>query len=791
MFISMNWISDFVDLSGVDLKALIGRFTLSTAEVEDIYEFGQDISNVVVGKILSIENHPESKKLHLLKVDTGSEVVDCVCGAPNIFEGALVPFAKCGGSVKGMIMQPTKIAGYMSYGMCCSEKELGIIEDHSGVMILEGVEPGTDIKSFMKLDDVVFEVDNKSLTNRPDLWGHYGIAREIAALLKRPLKPLETVNLSDYDNLPKVDMQIETDLCFRYSCITVENVTKNVSPLNMKIRLTYCGQRPINLLADLTNYLMLELGQPMHAFDNAKVDAIRVKVFDEPVSFKTLDNTERMVEPGVMMICDKNEPAALAGIMGGLLSAIEEDTTKLLLESANFDGVSVRRSATKLGMRTEASARYEKTLDPELTVPAIGRFLKLLIDIDGGVKVTSALTDEYRKKYDTIAIEFDKAYVDKYTGIDISSAQIEETLTLLGFEVVRENDNFKIVVPSWRATKDVTIKADIIEEITRIYGYDNFEIKSTKSLLMPVRQDKAREDEYSIKKMLADRFAFSEVHSYIWYDNKLNKELGIEADSDVKIVNSLTAENEAIRNTIIPALICFADKNLDGAKEVKMFEIGRVVRGFKEDGLCNERKVLSLLYVSREKNENELLAKVKEVADAIASDIKNSEFGYCTENKPAYKFTHAKNSATMYIDGKEAGYISVLTPKVASKLDKKVAAAMLEIDLGVFAEAEYKSVDFKELSKFPGINIDLSLLTDDNETFGKVSEIAKSINCEYLENISFVEIFKDASIPSGKKSMTIRLQFVSYERTLQGEEVNGFVQDILKKLGENEITLRQ
>ena len=319
MYISMNWIGDFVDLSGLDLEALIHRFTLSTAEVEDIYHKGDDLRDVVAGKILSMENHPTSKKLHLLKVDAGDKIYDVVCGAPNAREGIVVPFVKEGGMVSGQEITCATIAGCESHGMCCSEKELGISDDHSGLMELPADTPiGVDMTELYAIRDTVFEVDNKSLTNRPDLWGHYGIAREFAALTGRELKPLETVSLEAYDNLPPIQIDVQDDLCFRYTGLKVRNIQKKVSPVDMRIRLYYCGSRGINLLADLTNYLMLEMGQPMHAFDCAKVDQIEVKRFDKPFSFTTLDGQERQVDENTLMICCKGEPVAIAGIMGGL-----------------------------------------------------------------------------------------------------------------------------------------------------------------------------------------------------------------------------------------------------------------------------------------------------------------------------------------------------------------------------------------------------------------------------------------------------------------------------------------
>ena len=330
MFISMNWISDFVDLSGLDKMDLIAKFSLSTAEVEnDIFHKGEDLSGVVVAEIKSVEEHPESKKLHLLKVDAGDgKLTDVVCGAPNVRVGMKTAFAKVGAQIGDITIAPRPLAGFDSFGMCCSEKEIGISDNNDGIMdILEDVANGTDIKDLYEIDDIIFEVDNKSLTNRPDLWGHYGIAREFATIAKRPLKELPTIDLSQYDNLEKIDLKIEDELCQRYSSIKVENVEKNVAPMNMRIRLYYCGMRGINLLTDLTNYLMLEMGQPMHAFDSRKVGKIRIKRFDKPFTFTTLDGVERNIDDNTLMICNDNTPVAIAGIMGGLDSEIVDDTT--------------------------------------------------------------------------------------------------------------------------------------------------------------------------------------------------------------------------------------------------------------------------------------------------------------------------------------------------------------------------------------------------------------------------------------------------------------------------------
>ena len=579
MLLSMNWISDFVDLTGLDKLELINKFSLSTAEVEnEIFFKGSDISGIVVAQIVSVSEHPESKKLHLLKVDMGApELVDVVCGAPNVRVGMKTAFAKLGAKIGEIEITPRKLAGYTSYGMCCSEKELGIGDSNEGIMdIAEDVALGTDLKELYDIEDIVFEVDNKSLTNRPDLWGHYGIAREFAALAGRQLRPLDVVDLEKYNNLPKIDMKIENDLCYRYSCINVNNINVHKSPMNMRIRLFYCGMRGINLLADLTNYLMLEMGQPMHAFDSRKVENIRIKTFDKAFSFTTLDGVEREIDENTLMICNGDTPVAIAGIMGGLDSEIVEDTSTLTLESATFDAVSVRKSASRLAHRTDASMRYEKSLDPEMTVTAIARFVKLLTDIDNGAKVVSSLTDEYAKKYDKVSLSFDKAFVDKYTGIEISSDTIVKTLVSLGFGVGVKDNSFTVDVPSWRATKDVTIKADIIEEITRIYGYDNFDVHTTAVPLYPVRMSQEKDDEERIKDILVKRFDLHELHSYVWAYYDEYKALGIEVESNVELINAANPNIRTIRNSIIPTQLCQVKYNTNYAPSFGVFEIGRI-----------------------------------------------------------------------------------------------------------------------------------------------------------------------------------------------------------------------
>ncbi len=786
MFLSMNWISDFVDFTGLDKVELIHRFSLSTAEVEnEIFFKGSDLSGIVVAEIKSVEEHPDSKKLHLLKVDAGDgQLTDVVCGAPNVRVGMKTAFAKVGAKIGEIEIAPRKLAGYTSNGMCCSEKEIGISDDNSGIMeITDDLANGTDLKNAYQIDDIIFEVDNKSLTNRPDLWGHYGIAREFAALAGRPLKPLDTVDLTKYNSLPQVDMKIEDPLCQRYSCLQVENINTTVSPVNMRIRLFYCGMRAINFLADLTNYLMLEMGQPMHAFDSRKVEKIRIKRFDTPFSFQTLDGVERNIDENTLMICNGDNPVAIAGIMGGLDSEIVDDTTTLTLESATFDAVSIRKSTVRLAHRTDASMRYEKCLDPEMTVPAIARFVKLMTDVDDGVQVVSSLTDEYAFKYDTVELDFDKSFVDRYTGINIDNDTIVNTLKSLGFTVSVENDSFSVIVPSWRATKDVTIKADIIEEITRIYGYDNFDIHTANAPLYPVRADVEKTVEDKIKDILVKRFSLHELHSYIWAYYDEYKALGIEVEDNIKLVNATNPNIETIRKSIIPTQLCQVKTNTGFDTDFGVFEIGRVIEGIKADGLCDEHKKLAITLFSKTKSVEQLYFELRDIIAVVTDDIKHKQLGY-SALEATHSYEHPRNLNSIICDGVTLGQIGVVHPVVSKKIDKKASIVFAEIDVTAFANLTNDSITYEEPSKYPEMEIDLSFVSD---RFEPIRQAIIDANSSLVKKFEVVDTYVDEL----SKSITTRITFSHPEKTLTREEINEIVDKIISTLESKGIALKK
>lgn len=796
MYISINWIKDFVNLDGVDIDKLIYKFTMSTAEVEGITKYGQDISGVIVAKILSVENVENSKKLHKLMVDTGKEKLQVICGAPNVKEGAKVVYAQVGSVVQGQKIGQATLAGQISNGMCLSEKELGISDDHSGIIILDDdAKLGEDIKNIIPIDDVVYEVDNKSLTNRPDLWGHYGIAREIAAITKRELKPLDIENLALYNDLEKLSIGVEAQddeqLCLRFSAMRVENVTKKQASWKMKVRLYYCGMRSINLLADMTNYIMLELGQPMHAYDNRKVSCVEVKTLKEDSEFTTLDSQLRKLDKGTLMIYNDKEPVGVAGVMGGLASEIVDDTTTLFLESANFNAVTIRKTASKLDLRTDAVARYEKTLDPELTELAIARFIKLLKEEDKDIKITSSFSDVYIQKYPHITIKLDKDYIDRSIGKVLPMENIVTTLKNLEFGVKLDGDNLTVDVPSFRATKDVSQKADIIEEIARIYGYDNIEAKTNLWRVSPVAKDPVRELEYSAKELLASKYGMNEIHSYVWYNTELNQELGIKVEDNLKIVNGIVRLDNTLRREMAPTMLYAINKNLKYMPECRVFEIGRTFEYHFDGKEAKEYKVLGLAVASCKDTEKNLAYEVKSMIDSIVKINKNLDVEYKNVNDVKSNWMHPINTFEIDVDNKNLGYISVVHPKIKDAINSKASIVVAELRIDTLGEILKRDISYKEVSKYQTVNFDLSLIVDKDTKYSEIEKVIKDSNMKFLMEYSLVDIYENEEKLAGKKTITIRFTIGSYTDTLTKEQIDTERETVLNALSSNNMVIAE
>ncbi len=785
MYISLNWIKDFVNLDGLDVNDIANKFTLSCAEIEGVIYKGNNISGIITAKIDKVEEHPNSKKLHILQVNTGKGTVQVVCGAPNVREGMVTAFAQVGAKIGDITIGKATLAGVESNGMCCSGKELDITDDNSGIMDLgDDTKVGVDLKELLPIEDILIEVDNKSLTNRPDMWGHYGIAREIAAITGRTLGEYQ-VDTTDYSKLPKLNVKVDSKSCNRYSALRVENISKNVSPLTMQIRLYYCGMRAISLLADITNYIMLELGQPMHSFDGKKVESIVVRDVEEDTPFTTLDSTDRILPAGTMVIDLNSEIGAIAGIMGGLSSEIESDTTSTFLESANFDSVKVRKSATALGLRSESSARYEKSLDPEMTETALRRYVKILSDIDSCATVVSSLTDVYMNKYPHITIEVEKSYIDRYAGIEISKERMLEILKSLGFGVETKGDTFVIDVPSWRATKDISIKADIVEEITRVYGYDNIEARPNSQ---PVTLNRLGLDivrDYDIKYALADRYNMHEIHSYIWEDAITNRNLGIETETYIHLVNSLQKDNDDIRSSMLPTIIRAVSNNRRYTDcDYSLFEIGHIVTGMK-DNLAVEEQSLGLGWavvdyargLEGAKNclkylfEYVLKLPVKFV---VASNTKN--------------YLAPKNYYNIVVENTVVGEVGMVHPLVQHKIDKNRYTIVAQVNLtkvNAFAPVNYK---VEQVSKFPVTTLDFNFVIAQNEVYGKIEEIAHTIKSDLNYKVELLDIF--ANKEDGTNSYTIRYYVTSMEHTLSSAEIENFHKTVIDTFEKNNIKLK-
>lgn len=777
MIISLNWIKEYVDLDGIEVDELIKKFGLATAEVESVTYKGRDIKNVVVAEIKTVGNHPKSNHLHILTVDDGSgAAVQVVCGAPNVRVGLKTFFARVGGEVCGMKIKATSLVGVESNGMCCGGNELGIDSDESGIVELNNeVKVGTDIKELLPVEDVLIEIDNKSLTNRPDLWGHYGIAREFSAIFKRELKPLKLDNLEKYQALKPLNINIKTDKCFRYSGIRVKNVYEKKSTPLMKLRLNYCGMRDINLLADLTNYVMLELGQPMHAFDNNMVNGINVIETTSPVNMVTLEGETHEIPIESVVIAEENEePIAVAGVKGGLKSGIGEETNSLLLESACFDCMSIRKTSRKIGLITDASLRYEKSLDPEMCKTATERALYLLKVAEPKMEVTSSFTDKYNFHYPKLSIDIDLDFFIRRGGVKISLNEVIDILTRLGFECQVLNladESLRVFIPSFRATKDVSIKEDLVEEVFRIYGYDNIKSTPMSMPLEPVDQIPSHILEYNIKYALASKFNLNEVHSYIWNYEEFNKAVNIESKSVLHLMDSSKSGQSGIRSSLAPTLLKIMDENKNKFSEIGIFEIGRVVDELDEDKMAKEKKKLSIVLSSETKSEKELYFKLKEIVQYITKYLLNGEVEYIENTNKLY---HPINSCGVCSNGEVLGEFGILHPSVSKKLDKRKVVAILELDVDALLNVPKLKQNIASSSKFQAVSLDFNFVLEKEKPYSTIENRLKQFRSNYIMEFELKDVYKNDVDLKDKISYTINVVITPKDKTLETSDIEKF-----------------
>lgn len=767
MKISVDWLRDYIDLKGITAQEIADKLTQITCEVEEVIPVGRGLETVLVGKILTCDVHPQSDHLHLLTVDVGQpEALNIVCGAPNARAGIVVAVATVGTVMpNGMEIVPAKIRGYESFGMCCSYAELGYKAEDDGIIELPvDAKLGTPITEVLKgLQDDIIDIDNKSITNRPDLWGHYGIARELSVIFDRQLKPVDTKIVQDYANLAPLDITIEDERCLSYGAIKIGNIGGIVSPDVMQNRLYKLGHNSHGFLVDLTNYVMFAFGNPLHAFDARKVDKISIGTVAEGKQFTTLKDNLITANKDMLFIKSNGVPVALAGVMGGKDSEITDDTTDTVFEVATFNASNIRRTSVAVGIRSDASMRYEKALDPELNWLAVSEILRLIRIYAPQAQIQSAFTrvTSQAAEQNNIQITVTKKMLNSFTGVDFSQQDdmLNRKLTALGFQPVITEDKIVVTVPSWRRWKDVTSPADVIEEIIRNYGYQNIAPVAPCVKLAPVPVDYNAQARESIKDFLAWNCSFSEVHTNIWYDTKSLKRLGISAPSYVEIANPFNKDDNQIRSVMLPSMLTVCETNKNQT-DVRVFEVGRVIN---EDGTESEH--LSGVAVG---------VDYKTISEMIVSLF--AHLGITIQYKLQQnddKIWHPTNQAQILVHQQVVGNIGIIHPQVMTN------AVGFEVNLSAIDFANVSQAVAPVLSKFPKTNLDFTFVW--NDTYDKLDEIWMRYQNPLVVRHCLTAVY-------GNK-FTLTFTVSSTEKTLDKTEINKIHQEILDFATQNSVHL--
>lgn len=774
MLLSCNKLKSYIKNSNdIDWENIWKTFTIRTAEVESVKKVGNNLDNVVIAKIVKCEKHPDSDHMHILQVECDEEnPVQVVCGAPNVRVGLKTAYIKVGGHIEGIEIKSRPLRGIISNGMCCSGKELGISDNHDGILELPSDAPvGMNIKEYLPIEDIIVEIDNKSLTNRPDLWGHYGIAREIAAITNHELLPLEISEIED-ENKEKLKITIkEPNLCYRYSGLKVNNLTNNKTPLDMQIFLYYVGMRSISLFVDLTNYIMLELGQPMHAFDSRVVKEIEVGLANDGDTYTTLDGIERKLTKDMLMIKNGNNYFGIAGVMGGLDSEILSDTTSIFLESATFNAGNIRKTAVALGLRTEASARYEKSLDPNLTTYAIKRLMYLLKKENPNLEIASKLTDIYPNELTEQVIKLNKKTLKIYMGKELPENEIKEILEKLGFKVEINKDFYNVTVPTFRATKDIKIEQDLIEEIARMYGLENFSPKPLKLDLTVVEHENVYNQEYEVKELLATKFDMNEVNSYIWYDSEMLKKIGIDK-SGIKLLGK--SENNILRDDLSLSLMNIIENNLKNYKRFGIFEIGTTIEN------NSNRKKLSIILVDDEKNIENIYMNMKTIVKYLFKNLKNKNVTFVDNinERNYYEDTLGKK---VIIDDDVIGELNVLSKRVANKIGKKKAIVCTELDFDKYVDIEKNKIIAKDISKYPTVELDYTIIMPDNKKYIELLEVLKAFKSNLIQSYNLLGTYEN--------KYTIRYIIGSDHKTLDQKDLSNFKERFIEHIKNNGLSI--
>ncbi len=785
MNISRKWLREFVDITATD-KEYDSVMTLAGQKVETTERMDAEIKNVVVGKVLSMKKHENSDHMWVCMVDCSiGEPVQIVTGAQNVHEGDLVPVAQHNSYLPGGIhITKGKLRGVESCGMLCSYKELGLTEHDcpeayaDGIWILnnEGCKVGEDMNVVIGNDDsiVEFEITN----NRPDCYSLIGLARETAAAFNVPMKHHEPVvkggaegNLCD---LLDVDVQAD-DLCPRYTARMVRNVKIAPSPKWMRQRLRSAGIRPINNIVDITNYVMVEYGQPMHAFDYRYVKGgkIVVRRAGADKTLTTLDGSVRVLQPDMLVIADETKPVGLAGVMGGENSEIVADTVDVVFESANFLGSSIRKTALALGMRTDASAKFEKDIDPMLTVPAVNRACEL-VELLGAGEVMDGMIDVLNYVPQPVTVKLEPERINALLGTNISETDMIEYLHREEVPVV----DGMIQVPSWRP--DLRVMADIAEEVARYYGYNNIET----TLMRGATTMGGYSDEQKLENAAgaaARALGYSEIITYSFVSPSSFDAIRIPADSPlrktVKLVNPLGEDTSIMRTVILPSMLDILSRNFAFKnKGVKLYEIGKIYLPVEGEKLPNEPK--RMIFGTYGEHEN--FFTLKGEVDALLEQLNVHPATYVADTKnPSY---HPGRCADIMIDGKKLGVIGQIHPLVAEGYGISGEVYVAELDFTGLQSALAPERVFHSLPKFPTVSRDLALVCDEAMTVGMLEACIKKAGGKLLRSIQLFDIYRGPGIAPGKKSVAFSLELRADDRTLTDEDTTGVTNAVLEKL---------
>ena len=802
MKVSLNWIRDYVQLpADADLKKLAYDLTMSTVEVEDATDLGASFHDMVVGVINTIEQHPNADKLKVCKTDIGGRVEDIVCGGSNLREGMKVavalPGAMCKWHGEGDLVEikKSKLRGVDSYGMICGAVEIGLADlfptkEEAHILDLSDFDApaGTPLADALDLNDIILEIDNKSMTNRPDLWGHYGIAREIAALYDLPMTQFPHFD-RNVENTSGFHVTVEdAERCPRMTGTQIENVCVKPAPYWMQVRIWKTGMRPINALVDITNYVMLATGQPSHAYDSDHIAGhIIVRRAKAGETLTLLNGKELPLSTDDLTIADDAGIVGLAGVMGGAKDSILPTTSKVILEIANFQAAGIRRTALRYDNRTEASARYEKAIDPERCDQAFDLSMQLFSQLYPEMKVTG-LVDEYPRPLKQAEIDVPLSWLERRLGKRLSPDEIKHKMELLGYGITFNGDNMHVVVPTWRSTGDVSIQADIMEEVARMYGYENFEAEPITTTFDGAINQLDKDLERRIKEYLAIRCGMQEIFTYPWMEESYVNAVLQSTEGILSLSTPPSPAERFVRSSLLPNLCKAVVKNERYFDEFSIFETAQVFRDENytspydpREKLPSQRKNVAGAFATTDKDITALFRKAKGVVEMMARYVHMEALTFKQAEKPVW----ADNVVwlNIYRGDEKVGDLALLAKKVSMACGIKNMNVMLfQLDQDSLVPLKSRTNTFTHLAEYPMTDYDISLLVDGSVQWKDVAQTVRGIKSELLHGAAFVDEYRGKQVPAGKKSLTLRLAIGSKDKTLTSAEIEEVSSGVLNKI---------